>query len=220
MLQYSSSSWHYRLVLYVYGKWFFTVKYTDFSIIRTDEERKKLSTYPEYYNSVKVKHVNFCPYCRAVLGSIFLLPFSIIYKLFPHKEKKDLTWDERKKKRDLHFKIMRAGVGCFNITLGLKNIFLDQDMLFVGLFQIFMGLFLMFLPQSIKIIRKITPPIRTGYNKIKLFLIRVKIIRIKIKYKPKKIDEDKKPNFISAFFEVNHDKYCPPVFFTDDKNNE
>lgn len=219
MLQYNTSSWHYRLVLYVYGKWFFSDKYIDHSMIRNDEDFYKMIQSPDTFSKGKPKQVNFCPYCRAVLASIFLLPFSIVYKQIPKRKSKKLSWDERKKRMDRNSKIIRAALGSFNIGLGLKNIFLDSDMLAAGIFQISMGLIIMFIPQVIAIIRKISPQITFVYNQIKKFLIAVRILRVKVKIRPAKIHKDKSPNFLSAFLSENHTKYCPSIFFVD-KNKQ
>lgn len=220
MLQYNTNSWHYKLVLYVYGKWFFSDKYIDYSMLKTDDDINRAMSSPDTFAQPKPKQVNFCPYCRAVAASIFLLPFSIIYKQIPKRKPKKRTWAEKKKIMERNSKILRVVLGSFNIGLGLKNIFLDSDMLAAGIFQISLGLFLMFMLQVAALIRKIAPPITRVYNTINEFLISVKILRVKIKIKEPKTPDTKPPNIIKAFFLENHNKYCPPIFFVNKNDLE
>ena len=111
MIVFNTSSWHYKLVLYVFGKNFFTEKDTvDFD--RYGKDREIIWTR-------KPKVVNFCPYCRGVLAAFWMIPFVFIWRKFPHK-KKELTHDEIMKRIKAFFEYIkfRDGNEPFN---GVKN---------------------------------------------------------------------------------------------------
>lgn len=216
MLQYDINSWHYKLVLYIFGNEFFTDKYIDHSMLKTDEDIEKMFKSPDEFSKTKPKRVNFCPYCRAVVASIFLFPFSILYKILPKRKPKKLTNEERIKKIHRNSKIIQSGIGAFNIAIGLNNI-INNDFLIGGILQIIIGVGFIFFSQVTTVIKKCLRKFKSPYNKIKKFLITVKILRTRKTKKQTKPKPTKSPNFVKAFFSENHYKYCPPVFFVDKK---
>ena len=243
MLRYNTSSWHYRLVLYVYGKEFFFSSSMDHD--KTHEEwEKKLSQlrkeYPNDDNAItkalrefdfnlfdndeflkySPRRVNFCPYCRAVVVSFTAFPFYVmgktIRKIIPKKKKERLSYEDRRKRTERNSLIIRLICGGVNWALGLKNI-IEGDIA-IGIIQIAIGLFLVFFPQMIKLITRYSKPIKLLIHGIKRVLIFLRVIRVK-KVKIQKPIKEKTPNFISAFFEENHSKYCPPVVFVGEDDN-
>jgi len=237
MFVFNTNSWHYRLVLYVFGKSFFFDEILDHEKItkaRTkifDKTRKEfpnnddaiekayqdfnmqLFHNDDYLSYTRKKIVNFCPYCRAVVTSLILFPFTTLYKLIPKRKSKRQSLEESKKRLDRNSKIARGICGGVNIGLGLKSLLLDHS-IEIAIIQFALGIGLIFLYQSATIIGKIYVCIYLGYKKIKKFLIDLNILKEKIK-KDKAPKESKTPNFVQAFISDNHEKYCPPVAFVD-----
>ena len=108
MFVFDTSSWHYNLVLYVFGKTFFSNKTVDSNKIRKKIEALEDKARKEHPNddhaienalrgsylyddeeiyTFTPKTVNFCPYCRAVLAATLMLPFVYLWRLYPHKPK-------------------------------------------------------------------------------------------------------------------------------------
>lgn len=240
MLQYTTSSWHYKLVNYVFGKSFFFEENLDHDKIRKERtilEEKTRRKYPnddtalekaynefnmrvfqddDYLKYTEKKHTSFCPYCRAVVTSMVVFPFVILSKLLPKRKPKKFDLKERTKRMDRRFKIIRAACGGLNIALGIKNIVID-NYIEAGIIQIAIGMGLIFLNQSVMVIRKIFNSIHFGYKKIKKVLFDIGILKVKTKKIPVP-KEPKTPNFVQAFFTENHDKYCPPVSFVDERD--
>jgi len=238
MLQYTTTSWHYKLVDYVFGKSFFFEEDLDHDKIRKermmleDKTRREFpnddtaleKTYNEfnmrvfqdddYLKYTEKKPTSFCPYCRAVVTSMIVFPFVILYKLLPKRKPKKFDLKERRKRIEKQSKIIRTICGVVNIALGIKAIVLDHSIEF-AIIQFVLGIGLIFLHQSATLIRKIYNSIYFCYKKIKKFLINLNILKVKTKknLEPK---EPKTPNFIQAFFTQNHHKYCPPVSFVDE----
>ena len=237
MLQYATSSWHYKLVYYVFGKSFFFESDLDHDKVRKelaileDKTRKEFPNddkilekkYHEFHMNMfgnesfmkytEIKTTSFCPYCRAVLTSLIIFPFVVLYKLIPKKEPKQYNREESRKRMDRRSKIVRVMCGSVNIALGIRSI-LDNS-IEIGFIQIGLGIGLMFLFQSAIFFRKIYSLIYSCYKKIKNILINLHILKVKTKKIPK-AEKPKTPNFVQAFFSENHSKYCPPVAFVNE----
>ena len=237
MLQYVTSSWHYKLVNYVLGQSFFFKEEIDHEKIRKertileDKTRREFpnddqaleKTYREFHMRVfqdddfmiytVKKKTSFCPYCRAVISSLFIFPFVVLYRLFPKGKPKKFDLEERRRRLDRRSKVVRGICGGVNIALGIYRI-LDNT-IEIGIIQIVIGLGLIFLYQAVAIIRITLKPVNFCYNKIKKFLVSIGILKVKVKKIPEP-QEPKTPNFIQAFFADNHSKYCPPVTFVDE----
>lgn len=238
MLQYTTSSWHYKLVNYVFGKSFFFEENLDHDKIRKERtilEEKTRRKYPnddtalekaynefnmrvfqddDYLKYTEKKVTSFCPYCRAVVTSMVVFPFVVLSKLLPKRKPKKFDLKERTKRMDRRFKIIRAVCGGVNIALGIKSIVLD-NYIEAGIIQIAIGIGLIFLNQSVMVVRKIFNSVDFCYKKIKKLLFDIGILKVKTKKIPVQ-KEPKTPNFVQAFFTENHDKYCPPVSFVDE----
>jgi len=234
MLQYPTSSWHYKLVEYVYGKSFFFECDLDHYKIRKertileDKTRREFpnddealeKTYNEFHMRIfqdnsfmkytEKKKTSLCPYCRAVVSSLFIFPFVVLYKLFPKGKPKKFDLKERRRRMERRSKIIRVICGGINIALGIKNI-LDNS-IEAGIIQFVIGFGLIFLHQSVIIVRKIFNSANFCYKKIKKLLFNFGILKVKTK----KIPEPKTSNFVQVFFTENHNKYCPPVTFVDE----
>ena len=196
MLLYHTNSWHYLLVLYVLGKNFFTEKDT----IDFDASHKTQTI----IWTRKPRVVNFCPYCRAVLYSSMVLPFIWIWRLYPHKPKKEKSHEEIMKSMRRRSIATRFIAGGINIALGIQKIFSEEYT--IAAIQIALGLLLIIVLQYPQ---WFVPPFRYLF---KLFE----------KYWPKKKEKKQKkekpvesPNFIRTYLTENHDKFCPPVAFVD-----
>lgn len=237
MLHYTTSSWHYKLVDYVFGKSFFFEEDLDHDKIRKERtilEEKTRREFPndddeleKAYNEFNMnvfqdnnflkytekKVTSFCPYCRTVLTSIVVFPFVILYRLIPKRKPKKFDLKERRKRMEKRSKIIRCVCGGINIGLGIKNIVLDNS-IEAGIIQFAIGIGLIFLNQSATLIGKIYNSVYFCYKKIKKFLIDINVLKVKTKIPVPK--EPKTPNFVQAFFTENHSKYCPPVSFVDE----
>ncbi len=238
MLQYATSSWHYKLVNYVHGKSFFFEWDLDYEKIhkeRTileDKTRREFpnddkalkKTYDEFQTRIfedksfikytQMKKTSFCPYCRVVVTSLIVFPFVVLYKLIPKGKPKKFDLKGRRKRMEVRSKIIRVVCGGLNIGLGIRNIVLDNS-IEVGIIQIVIGIGLIFIYQSAIIARKIFNSVNFCYKKIKKLLINFGILKVNIKKIPEP-QEPKTPNFIQAFFTENHSKYCPPVAFVNE----
>lgn len=201
MLLYHTDSWHYKLVLYVLGKNFFTEK----DKIDFEASEKKM----QIVWTRKPRIVNFCPYCRAILYSVLSLPFVYLWKKLPHKPKKEKTHQEIMKslrRKNIAIRFIAGGV---NIALGIQKIF-QQEYGFAFL-QILIGVILIIVFQYPQFFSP-------GLKKLAEFII---------KYWPKKKEKKSQtkkpkqsPSLIRTYFTKNHDKFCPPVAFVDPNDTE
>ena len=200
MLLYHTDSWHYLLVLYVLGKNFFTERDT----IDYDKTNKT--------NTIvwtrKPRVINFCPYCRAVLWGVMAFPFVSIWRLFPHKPKKEKSHEEIMKGMRRKNILVRCFAGGINFALGIHRIIYEEYIL--GAIQIGIGVVLIIVFQYPQ---WFAPPLRY------LFKFFEKLWPKK-KQKQKEEKPLKSPSFIKTYLTENHDKFCPPVAFVDSNDTE
>jgi len=205
VIVFNTSAWHYKLVMYVFGKNFFT-----------EQDNVDLEQYEKDRTIVwtrKPKVVNFCPYCRGVLAAFWFIPFVYLWRKIPHK-KRELTHKEIIKRMNRRSFIVRLVCGGINIGLGIHRILFFDGIfdLYVGILQIGAGVFIIFM----KNIFEFSAP----------FLERM--IKFIEKYWPKEkqtLEEEipekpKNPSLIKTYLATNHDKICPPVAFVDDNDSE
>jgi len=213
MLQYNTTSWHFRLVLYVFGKNFFTERD---SIDYDATEKTNTLVWTR-----KPKIVNFCPYCRGILWSALSLPFVFVWRLFPHK-KKQLTHEETMKRLNRRGNIMKSACGIIQFPLAALRI-IDEDYI-TAAFQITFGvvLILMFITKSSGgtpiAFQYFGPPVKKYF--VPFIRIVIKFIGKywpKRKHTPKKdfIKKQKSPSLFKIYLIENHDKFCPPIAFID-----
>jgi len=195
MLLYNTDSWHYLLVLYVLGKNFFTEKDT---IDYGASHKKEIIVWTR-----KPRVVNFCPYCRAVLYSTMTFPLVWIWRLFPHKPKKEKTHKEIMKNMRRRNIVVRFIAGGINIALGIEKIFVAEY--WMAAIQIGIGLVLILVFQFPQ---WFVPPFRFLYKFVKKYFL---------KKKPKAVKEkpQKCPSLFKTYLTENHDKFCPPIAFVD-----
>jgi len=193
MIQFNTDSWHFRLVMYVFGNSFFTER--DSIDFDATEKTKEIVW------TTKPKVVNFCPYCRAVVAAITLLPFALIKRKIPRKEKKHKPFDIKKSRRNT--KIIRIsamiGIGLFGVhQLYVGNYWLAAFHFSVASFQIW-GTFVF-----------------RWYGR--WYEKRMEKKRREAKpYTPKKQNN---PSLLMTYLHTNHNKICPPVAFVDKNDTE
>jgi len=217
MLQFNTDSWHYKLVMYVFGENFFTEKDTlDF------DASEKIGT---LVWTRKPKVVNFCPYCRGVLWSTLSLPFVYVWRLFPHK-KKTFTHEETMKRITRRGNIIKIMAGAIQFPFAAMRI-IDGDYLTASI-QIALGVMviLMFVSSGTKstpiMYRYLGPPMKKYLGPP----IRV-IVKFILKHWPKKkqtaemeMTKPKNPSLLKAYLETNHSKICPPIAFVDSNDTK
>ena len=201
MLLYNTSSWHYRLVLYIFSKDFFLETMgLDFEAMDSQYITRGKSDDFEFIYKKKPKTVNFCPYCRAVVAAIAFLPFVYLWRLLPHKPKPKRTHAEIMKsirRKGWAARIIGASI---NVIFGIKNISsLEDGSVTIGIIQILLGVALLtghlWAPQVIRWIILHSP---------------------KWERKSKSQDNNTKPKEPSKLIQKiksKHDVYCPPIFF-------
>lgn len=208
MLLYSTGSWHYQLVLYVFSKEFFMETIgLDFQAMESQyNPQTKTDDFKLIYKK-QPKTVNFCPYCRAVVAAIVTLPFVYIWRLFPHKPKPKQTHTQIMKRLNRNSWLARGIGGGINFVMGGKNIVFAESPLLVtlGFIQIGIGVALitghMWAPQVVRWIIEHTPKRKT-------------------KLKPAKKLESKKPSELAKKIHEKHEIICPPIFFVEPNDPE
>lgn len=183
----NTSSWHYRLIVYVFTSEFFLE--ADGIDIKAMDAVNMEKDFKIIYKK-KPKTVNLCPYCRAVVGVVIMFPFIILWRLLPHK-KKIYTHQEIMKRSQKHSKIVRIAVA------GVMGAFVVWHMstgnyFFAG-FYVGLVIFNLFSTQILTWVVK-------------------KIPKRKFKIQSK---ESKQPSKIVKIISEKHDLICPPIFFVD-----
>lgn len=155
----------------------------------------------------KSKTVNFCPYCRAVLAAILMLPFVYLWRLYPHKPKPKKTHAQIMKGIRQKGWIARI-IGCgINVAFGIKNIisFESDFTILVGLIQIGIGVALLsghlWAPQIIRWIIEHSP-------------------KRQHKLKAKKVIKENNPSEFVKKLHQKHEIICPPIFFIEENKPE
>ena len=197
MIVFDINSWHYKLILYTFGKNFFLdTSELDWKAIKEIDSTKLIDmTWNNYPRIEKPKTVNLCPYCRAVVASTVLLPLVFLWRLFPHK-KRDESRAAMMKRSDRNFKLVRCVVAVGFAAFGVwKIIHEDYGM---GIFYIGLAAF----------------NIKSDVIMKKVIMWFSKVIP-KRKQKVIKVKEPKKPSKILTTISKKHNAICPPVWFID-----
>lgn len=188
MFVFNTNSWHFKIVKYVFGESFFTEKKINLD--------KTIHTQNITYDSVP-KIVNLCPYGRALMIAIPLLPIAWIAKKIPKRKGK--PFDIKKSRRNT--KIIRIaaiiGISIFGVhQLVLGNYPMAIFHFTVASFQIW-GKYLF-------------DWYRKWYEK-----------RMAKKIKNPFISNKKKnPSLVMTYLQTNHNKICPPIAFVDENDTE
>lgn len=215
-LIFDKKSWHYRLILWSFGEHFFDDAKIDWkkvdSISGDDLKKIEWNGLPRTYTP---KTVNFCPYCRSLVGSIITAPFVYLWRLYPHKPKPPLTREQIKKNSRRRTIISASIASGINVAFGLGHLYKyfvngDTMELASAILQIGIGIFVIF--------------IFTKFEKIGKFIIWMsehlpKWTR-KRKVNVKKQTNKKDPSKLAKKLHEKHEIICPPVFFIDKTNDE
>jgi len=217
MFVFNTNSWHFKLVMYVFGDSFFstreldldaTIKKIEFtpakrldwnkSAINNDKpDNVELDSL--VYKSIP-KIVNLCPYCRAVVYCIPLVPFAFLAKRIPKREKK--PFDIKKSRRNT--KIIKIAAMSVMSIFGVHQLIVGNYGLAVFHFSIasfqIWGMY-------------VFGAYAKWYEK-----------RQKKKLKEQKPEEEKdnqkNPSLLLAYLKSNHSKVCPPIAFVDKNDTE
>lgn len=184
-LVFKKNAWHYWLVRYTFGEEFFTE-------IDWNQTLKISEAFNDIQWVRKTKTVNFCPYCRAVVSSLISFPFIFVWRLLPHKDRKEETHEQVMKRSKRNSKIIRMIVAVFMGGMAIIKI-LNGEYLF-SLFYLGLVLFNIYNVKIMKWLLKHLP-----------------------KFKTKKITkgDSKSSSKIFKKIESKHDLVCPPIFFID-----
>lgn len=208
MIVYDIHSWHYRLILWTWGKHFFEESEIDYNALKDmrTEEMTKLS-WEELPRKYKSKTVNFCPYCRAMVGAVITSPFVYLWRLLPHKKKEPLTREGIKKAARRRTIMMLSIVGTVNGGIAVKNLYYGEY--YNAAIQIGIVAFIFL---GFKYSEK--------FGKAMVKLVDWIAKHRKPKVKVKKVKAPKKPSKLRAKLAEKHDIYCPPVHFIDKSKPE
>lgn len=193
MIQFNTDSWHFRFVVYVFGDSFFTEK----DSIDIDASTKTRNI----VWITKPKVINFCPYCRAVIAAITLIPIAWILKKIPRKQKKFKPFDIKKSRRNT--KIIRIAA---MIAIGLFGVHqLYEGNYGVAIFHFLLASFQIW---GIFVFRWYS----AWYAK-----------RMEKKNKDVKqnmLREKNNSSLLMTYLHTNHSKICPLVAFVDKNDTE
>ncbi len=201
-LIFNKKAWHYKLILYTFGKNFFIdTSELDWKAIKEIDSTKLMDmTWENYPRLEKPKTVNLCPYCRAVVASTVLLPLVFLWRLFPHK-KRDESRAAMMKRSNRNFQLVRCVFAGGFVAFGMWRI-IHEDY-YMGVFYIGLATF----------------NLKSDVIMKKVIMWFAKVIP-KRKQKVIKVKEPKKPSKILTTISKKHDAICPPIFFVDVKNSE
>jgi len=216
VLQFNTTSWHFRLVRYVFGESFFVEKRfdVDATVKKIEKEETEFhckwrnvshKEFHEQYDLFKQersgmvyksipKVVNLCPYMRAVVSAVILFPFAIIAKRLPKRKQK--PFDIKKSRRNTN--IIKAVViaifavwGTYNLVTG--NYGMAAFQYGVASFQWWGKYLFEYLAERA------------------------------IKREEKQEDTpklSKNPSLFLTYLHTNHNKICPSVAFVDKNDTE
>jgi len=175
--------------MYVFGKSFFTEN-DKVDWIETEKMR-------DIVWITKAKIVNLCPYCRALVCGIFLIPAVWISKTIPRKKKEKKPFDFKKSQRNL--KIMRI-VACGGFCV-LAIYYLLVGEYYLAALNFGIGSFQLW-----------SKPI---------FAAIIKWQQKRESKKPKVITSKiKNPSLLKVYLESKHSTICPAIAFVDPNDTE
>lgn len=187
---FSKDSWHYKLIVYIFtSEFFLEIDGIDMQAMETVDMEKDFNI---IYKK-KPRTVNLCPYCRAIVGSVIMFPFIVLYRLFPHKKTKS-TRQEIIKRSQRNSKIARIIAAGIMGIIGIWHM-LDEHY-FLAVFYFGLVVFNLFSVSIITWIAKRLP---------------------KRKFTKKTIPQ--KPSQIIKTITDKHDLICPPIYFIDTDEN-
>ncbi len=218
VLQFNTTSWHFRLVRYVFGESFFVEKRFDVDATVKKIEKEETEFHSKWRNADNTefhkqydlfkekrsgmvyksipKVVNLCPYMRAVVSAVILFPFAIIAKRLP--KRKQRPFDIKKSRRNTN--IIKVVVIVIFAIWGTHNLL--QGNYFMAAFQYGAGSFQWWGKYLFEYIAKLAE-----------------------KREAKKEKDDtpklpKNPSLFLTYLHTNHNKICPSVAFVDKNDTE
>jgi len=224
LIHFNTDSWHYRLVLYVFGKNFFIEKDGfDFAAMDKLFGPNLPTDYHKIIYKTKPKVVNFCPYCRGVLWSALSLPFVYVWRIFfPYDPTKVRTHAEIMKRMKIRGILIRSIGGSIQFPFGIMS-YLNGNYeaaiinFVIGFLIIATFLFLPGHKRTQKIL---------GTPFICIWLLIKPIVNFIGKYfekkEEKKIQKNlpKNPSIVVTYLQSKHHALCPPVCFIDKYDQE
>lgn len=194
--------------MWTWGKHFFEDSEIDMkaymALDSTKMENLSWEEMPKKYTS---KTVNFCPYCRALVGATITAPFVYLWRLFPHKKKEPLTREGIKKAARRRTITMLLIVFGINGGLATKNLIYGefiQAAVQIGIISFVVVGF------------KGSAPIGKALMKLSDWIAKHRKPKVKVK----KVKIPKKPSKLKQKLVEKHNLICPPIFFVDVKDPE
>ncbi len=224
MIHFNNDSWHYRLVLYVFGKNFFIEKDgIDFAAMEKQFGPNLPTDYHNMIYKIKPKVVNFCPYCRGVLWSALSLPFVYVWRIFfPYDPTKEKTHAEIMRRMKIRGILIRSIGGSIQFPFGIMNYLhgnYEAAIINFAIGFLIIATFL-FLPGH-KRTQKIL-----GTPFMWIWLLIKPIVNFIGKYFKRKEEEKiqikptKNPSIVVTYLQSKHHALCPPVCFIDKYDRE
>lgn len=208
MLLYHTDSWHYRLIMWTWGKHFFEDSEIDMkAYMAMDSTKMEKLAWEEIPRKYTSKTVNFCPYCRALVGAAITAPFVYLWRLFPHKKKEPLTREGIKKAARRRTIMMLLIVFSINGGLAVKNFMYGE------IIQAFIQIGII---GFVVIAFKGSEPIGKALMKLSDWIARHRKPKVKVE----KVKAQKKPSKLKQKLAEKHDIICPPIFFVEPLNQE
>jgi len=224
LIHFNNDSWHYRLVLYVFGKNFFIEKVgLDFDAMDKLFDPKRPLKYHEMIYKTKPKVVNFCPYCRGVLWSALSLPFVYVWRiLFPYDSTKERTHEQTMKKMKIRGMLIRSIAGSIQFPFGIMNYLkgnYEAAIINFAIGFLIIATFL-FLPGHKRTQKILGTPFRYLWLLIKPVVNFISKLWPKKQVKKRIVLETKNPNIVVTYLQTKHHALCPPVCFIDKSDLE
>jgi len=224
LIHFITDSWHYRLVLYVFGKNFFIEKDGfDFAAMDKQFGPNLPTDYHKLIYKTKPKVINFCPYCRGVLWSALSLPFVYVWRIFfPYDPTKERTHAETMRRMKIRGILIRSIGGSIQFPIALMNYLNGNYIVAVANIAIgflIIGTFL-FLPGHKRTQKILGAPFRY------ILLLIKPIVNFIGKYFEKKEEKKiqkkspKNPSIVVTYLQSKHHALCPPVCFIDKYDQE
>ncbi len=223
-LVYSTSSWHYRLIVYVFGKNFFIEKDgLDFTAMDKMYDSKIPTDYYKMIYKTKPKVVNFCPYCRGVLWSALSLPFVYVWRIFfPHDPTKERTHAETMKRMKIRGIILRSIGGSIQFPFALMNYIHGNHV--IATIQVIIGFAIIgtfiILPGHKRTQKILGAPFKCIWLLIKPIVTFIGKYFDKKEEKKTTVFKASNPNIVVTYLQSKHHALCPPIFFIDTTSNE
>jgi hypothetical protein len=175
------------------------------------EDLKKISWkgLPRKYTS---KTVNFCPYCRAMIGAVMTAPFVYLWRLYPHKPKPPMTREQILKNSRRRTWISIGIAAGINIGFGVLRLITWLE---TGEFSELVGATIQISIGILFLTAKLW-----GSRFIKFIIMLSALMPHRKKIKKIKEPKPKKEHKTWKKIASKHDIICPPIYFVKTKDLE